>query len=59
MTGVLNTGKFALEFHSDSLHEYETPPIYTSLFCIHTPRVNGIADDTLFIDTRYAYDRLS
>lgn len=46
----------AKEFHSDSCHEYDTPPIITQLFCVASP---GGYDQTLFIDGRLAYDRLS
>jgi len=56
VTGKLNTGKGAKEFHSDSLHEYSTPPIFTSLYCLDTP---GGYDATLFLDARLAYDLLS
>jgi len=55
VTGKLDTVKGAREFHSDSLHEYDTPPIFTSLYCLQTPG----GDDTLFIDCVLAYDRLS
>ena len=55
VTGQLDTGKRALEFHSDSLHEYETPPIFTSLYCRKTPG----GDETLFIDTQLAYELLN
>lgn len=55
VTGMLDTGKGVLEYHSDSLHEYDTPPIYTELYCKETPG----KDETLFIDTRLAYDLLS
>ena len=55
VTGMLDTRKGAYEFHSDSCHEYETPPIFTSLYCVCTPG----GDDTLFIDACLAYERLS
>jgi alpha-ketoglutarate-dependent taurine dioxygenase len=55
VTGSLDTSKAAREFHSDSLHEYDTPPIFTSLYCLATPG----ADQTLFIDGVLAYTRLS
>jgi alpha-ketoglutarate-dependent taurine dioxygenase len=45
----------AREFHSDSLHEYDTPPIFTSLYCLATPG----ADETLFIDGVLAYQLMS
>jgi len=56
VTASLNTGKGAKEFHSDSVHEYDTPPVITQLFCVATP---GYDDSTLFIDCRLAYDLLS
>jgi len=56
VTGQLNTGKGAREFHSDSLHEYSTPPVFTALHCLDTP---GGYDATLFLDARLAYDLLS
>jgi alpha-ketoglutarate-dependent taurine dioxygenase/fatty acid desaturase len=56
VTAKLNTGKGAKEFHSDSCHEYDTPPIITQLYCVVSP---GGYDQTLFIDGRAAYDRLS
>jgi len=56
VTGVLDTGKGALEFHSDSIHEYDTPPIFTSLYCIATP---GSYDATIFMDCRLAYELLT
>jgi len=56
VTGSLNTGKGAKEFHSDSIHEYDTPPIITQLSCVASP---GGYDQTLFIDGRLAYDLLS
>eukprot|EP00930_Biecheleria_cincta_P048947 TRINITY_DN3419_c0_g1_i1.p1 TRINITY_DN3419_c0_g1~~TRINITY_DN3419_c0_g1_i1.p1 ORF type:complete len:795 (-),score=113.39 TRINITY_DN3419_c0_g1_i1:68-2452(-) len=56
VTASLNTGKGAKEFHSDSCHEYDTPPIITQLFCVESP---GGYDQTLFIDCRLAYDLLS
>lgn len=56
VTGPLNTGKGAREFHSDSIHEYDTPPIITQLFCVASP---GGYDQTVFIDGRLAYDLLS
>jgi alpha-ketoglutarate-dependent taurine dioxygenase len=56
VTAKLNTGKGAKEFHSDSCHEYDTPPIITQLYCVATP---GGYDHTLFIDGRLAYDRLT
>jgi len=56
VTTSLNTGKGAKEFHSDSCHEYDTPPLITQLFCVASP---GGYDQTLFIDGRLAYDRLT
>jgi len=56
VTAKLNTGKGAKEFHSDSCHEYDMPPVITQLFCVASP---GGYDQTLFIDGRLAYDRLS
>jgi len=56
VSGSLNTGKGAKEFHSDSCHEYDTPPIITQLFCVASP---GGYDQTLFIDGRLAYDFLT
>jgi len=55
VSGYLDTGKGAREFHSDSLHEYDTPPVFTSLYCYATPG----EDATLFIDTAHAYDLLT
>mmetsp|Transcript_123769 Transcript_123769/g.309413 ORF Transcript_123769/g.309413 Transcript_123769/m.309413 type:complete len:811 (-) Transcript_123769:227-2659(-) len=55
VSGFLDTGKGAREFHSDSLHEYDTPPVFTSLYCYASPG----NDETLFIDTAHAYDLLS
>ena len=54
VSGHLETGKGALEYHTDSVHEYDTPPIFTTLHCLKSPG----GDDTLFIDGRAAYDRL-
>jgi alpha-ketoglutarate-dependent taurine dioxygenase/fatty acid desaturase len=56
VTAKLNTGKGAKEFHSDSIHEYDMPPVITQLYCVATP---GSYDHTLFIDCRLAYDLLS
>jgi taurine dioxygenase len=55
VTGFLDTGKGAKEYHSDSCHEFDTPPIFTSLFCLATPG----RDETLFLDARLAYDLMS
>eukprot|EP00928_Gymnodinium_smaydae_P013834 TRINITY_DN15019_c0_g4_i1.p1 TRINITY_DN15019_c0_g4~~TRINITY_DN15019_c0_g4_i1.p1 ORF type:complete len:821 (+),score=96.95 TRINITY_DN15019_c0_g4_i1:51-2513(+) len=56
VSGLLDTGKGALEFHSDSCHEYDTPPIYTSLYCLATP---SSYDATLFLDSRLAYELMT
>lgn len=52
----LDTGKKTLEYHVDSLHEYDTPPVITSLYCLASP---GSYDATNFIDCHLAYERLS
>eukprot|EP00485_Elphidium_margaritaceum_P019079 CAMPEP_0202727132 /NCGR_PEP_ID=MMETSP1385-20130828/184966_1 /ASSEMBLY_ACC=CAM_ASM_000861 /TAXON_ID=933848 /ORGANISM="Elphidium margaritaceum" /LENGTH=805 /DNA_ID=CAMNT_0049393371 /DNA_START=38 /DNA_END=2455 /DNA_ORIENTATION=+ len=55
VNGYLDTRKGAREFHSDSCHEYSTPPIFTTLHCIDTPG----RDETLFLDACLAYNLLS